>query len=61
MVSRMNSSKIIGRPFLYDWCFPDRIPNVTFDGVLMLLHTIALKLQSHEKRMSVDVILIIVE
>jgi hypothetical protein len=25
------------RPFLYDWCFPDRILNVTFDGVLMLL------------------------
>ena len=32
-----------GRPFLYDWCFPDRILNATFDGVLILLHTIALK------------------
>jgi hypothetical protein len=38
------------RPFLYDWCFPDRIPNVTFDGVLMLLHTIYLKTsKSREK------------
>ena len=35
--------KSIGRPFLDDLCFPDKIPNVTFDGVLMLLHTIALK------------------
>jgi hypothetical protein len=21
--------QFFGRPFLYDWCFPDRIPNVT--------------------------------
>jgi hypothetical protein len=25
------------RPFLYDWCFPDRILHMTSDGVLMLL------------------------
>ena len=42
--------RLVNRPFLYDWCFPDRILNVTFDGVLMLLHTITLKIpKSREK------------
>jgi len=33
----IKANQCSGRPLIQDWCFQDRIPNATFDCVLMPL------------------------
>jgi sorbitol-specific phosphotransferase system component IIC len=39
-----------GRPLIHDWCFQDRIPNATFDCVLMFCNTMTLRTPKLRKK-----------